>query len=124
MQLTPHQAKIRNTSIERVHGGVFQNQLILDFHSPQSCTRGASRVPLLMTSSKKGLEIGRPCSIKSVHYDSNDPQYPINVQLIHVHSTNYSTIEAKYLLGADGAKNVVRKLLGIELIKRRPTEQT
>lgn len=73
--------------------------------------------------SERGLNVDRLWTIKNFHYDSKDLHYPIEVQLAHVHGTHHSTIRAKYIFAADGAKSTVREKLGIEMVERSPSKQ-
>lgn len=68
-----------------------------------------------------GFSIDRPWTISDFKNDGKDPNYPVEVKLAHVDGTSQSTVRAKYLFGADGARSDVREKLGIEMVHKDPT---
>lgn len=70
---------------------------------------------------KNGVQIQRPWTIKDFTSDeSQNPEYPVHVELGHVDGTATENIRAKYLFGGEGARSFVRQKLGIPVHHKDP----
>lgn len=70
---------------------------------------------------KNGVAIQRPWTITGFKSDeSENPEYPVEVNLEHVDGTSSETVRAKYLFGGEGARSFVREQLGIKITHKDP----
>lgn len=70
---------------------------------------------------KNGVEIKRPWTIAGFQSnESQNPDYPVTVQLEHVDGTAKEQIHAKYLFGGEGSRSFIRQQLKIELRHKDP----
>jgi 2-polyprenyl-6-methoxyphenol hydroxylase-like FAD-dependent oxidoreductase len=67
---------------------------------------------------QSSIQVDRPCTISSFRVDEIDKTYPVEVEIAY--AGRVSTVRAKYLFGADGAKSFVREKLGIPMPLRDP----
>lgn len=62
---------------------------------------------------KRGHCILRPFALVGVEYSEDlDAQFPVLAHILNVKAQTIETWEAKYILGADGARSVTRKAIG------------
>lgn len=70
---------------------------------------------------KNGVQVQRPWTITGFQSDeSQNPEYPVTVQLEHVDGTAKEQIHAKYLFGGEGSRSFIRRQLNIELRHKDP----
>ncbi|ATY67452.1 phenol 2-monooxygenase [Cordyceps militaris] len=70
---------------------------------------------------KNGVEVQRPWTITGFQSDeSQNPEYPVTVQLEHVDGNAKEQIHAKYLFGGEGARSFVRQQLNIDIRHKDP----
>lgn len=70
---------------------------------------------------KHGVELQRPWTIKSFKSDETEnADYPVEVQLEHTDGTFQQVIRAKYLFSGEGARSSIRNQLGINITHKDP----
>lgn len=70
---------------------------------------------------KNGVSILRPWTITGFRSDqSQNPEYPVEVQLEHIEGSAHETARAKYLFGGEGARSFIRQQLGIQVRHKDP----
>ncbi|ORY64215.1 FAD binding domain-containing protein [Pseudomassariella vexata] len=70
---------------------------------------------------KNGVQIKRPWTITDFKSDNSENlEYPVEVQLKHVDGTASETVRAKYLFSGEGARSFVRQQLGIGVSHKDP----
>ena len=69
---------------------------------------------------KNGAHIQRPWTITGFDNNNSDAEYPVEVQLQKVDSSEVEVVRAKYLFGGEGAKSFIREQLGIKTSYREP----
>ncbi|KAF2267042.1 hypothetical protein CC78DRAFT_531127 [Lojkania enalia] len=69
---------------------------------------------------KHGGQIQRPWTISGFKNDGQDPNYPVEVSLVHVDGTMSEVVRAKYLFSGEGARSFVRDQLGVKIHHKDP----
>lgn len=71
--------------------------------------------------SKNGVEVQRPWTITDFSSDSSqDPEFPVSVDIAHVDGSATEKIRARYLFGGEGARSFIRQKLDIPVRYKSP----
>lgn len=72
---------------------------------------------------KNGVQIQRPWTVAGFKSDeSENPEYPVLVELKHVDGAAVETVRTKYLFGGEGSRSFIRQQLNIRVKHIDPIE--
>ncbi|KAL8738351.1 MAG: hypothetical protein Q9181_000822 [Wetmoreana brouardii] len=70
--------------------------------------------------SKHGVEVQRPWAITAFINDQKDSGYPLQVSLKHEKTNETEAVRTKYLFSGEGARSLIRDMLGFKLHHKDP----